>query len=606
MCGIAGYFGKKQIDSHRISKTLSCMKNRGPDSQNYQSYINRDKNLYLLHSRLSIIDLNPRSNQPYDSDGLSIIFNGEIYNYREVREKLVRLGHSFETHSDTEVLLKSYLEYGEDCVKHFNGMWAFAIWDKSKEVLFLSRDRFAEKPLYCKIESDGIYFASEVKYIKSLSDSAISINENHLKRYLVYGYRSLYKTQETYFNNISEIDHATSLTIDSTLKLKYCKYWNPDFNQSEIPLDEAIEETRRLLVESLKLRLRSDVPMAFCLSGGVDSAALVSIAQKVLNQQVETYSIIDRDKRFDESENIHETVNDTGCKSTRISLDHHNTIDRLRDLVRYHDAPVATLTFYIHSMLTETVCEDGFKISVSGTAADEIFTGYYDHFLLHLHEVRDEPGFNQYLGDWEKHVKPHIRNPHLRNPNLYIQNPEYRGHYYSHSIAYETFLHEPFPNDMDDRFFCESLLRNRMSNELFHEGTRLILHEDDLNCMYYSIENRSPFLDHNLFEFVCSVPNKLHVREGYAKYILRESMKGILNEKVRLDRSKVGFNCALSSIMDLNDPTTRDTILEDNPIYDIVRKDKIINILESDSQDTTALNFIFYLLNAKFFIEQHN
>ena len=143
-----------------------------------------------------------------------------------------------------------------------------------------------------------------------------------------------------------------------------------------------------------------------------------------------------------------------------------------------------------------------------------------------------------------KTCKTHIRNPHLRNPNLYIQNPEYRGTTILIALPTKLFCYEPFPNDMDDRFFCDSLMRNRMSNELFHEGTRLILHEDDLNCMYYSIENRSPFLDHNLFEFVCSVPNKLHVREGYAKYILRESMKGILNEKVRLDRSKVGFQLA--------------------------------------------------------------
>ena len=154
-------------------------------------------------------------------------------------------------------------------------------------------------------------------------------------------------------------------------------------------------------------------------------------------------------------------------------------------------------------MLTETVCEDGFKISVSGTAADEIFTGYYDHFLLHLHEVRDEPGFNQYLGDWEKHVKPHIRNPHLRNPNLSSRTPNTGGT--TILIALPTkLLHEPFPNDMDDRFFWIPM-RNRMSNELFHEGTRLILHEDDLNCMYYSIENRSPFLD-RIYKFVCRCP----------------------------------------------------------------------------------------------------
>ena len=168
MCGIAGYLGKRTLDRRIIRRTLDLMKNRGPDNQECLTVDKDDFNVFLFHSRLAIIDLDERSNQPFSIEGCSIIFNGEIYNYIELRNKLLKLGHSFVTNSDTEVLIKAYLEYGEDCVKYFNGMWAFAIWDDRLNRLFISRDRFGEKPLYYYLGKEGIYFGSEVKFIESI------------------------------------------------------------------------------------------------------------------------------------------------------------------------------------------------------------------------------------------------------------------------------------------------------------------------------------------------------------------------------------------------------------------------------------------------------
>ena len=219
MCGVAGYIGKKIINDRVINNTLNIMKNRGPDHQNNFSCAYKETNIYLLHSRLSIIDLDARSNQPYTFNGNTLVFNGEIYNYIELREQLKAQGQTFETDSDTEVVVKAYVEYGMDCVQYFNGMWSFVIWDDRQKKIFLSRDRFAEKPLYYFEDSDGFYFSSEIKAIQSLLQTKLEINYDHLKRYLVYGYKFLNKTSEEYFHGIHKIEFASNATLDCDLNL---------------------------------------------------------------------------------------------------------------------------------------------------------------------------------------------------------------------------------------------------------------------------------------------------------------------------------------------------------------------------------------------------
>ena len=219
MCGIAGYLGKRIISDDVVQSTLESMKNRGPDAQSF-SRINDSSQVLLLHSRLSIIDLDSRSNQPFERGDLSVVFNGEIYNYVELRSELRSLGSIFETESDTEVLLEAYLKFGEDCVKKFEGMWAFAIYDKRKQKLFLSRDRFAEKPLYYMTNDDGFYFASEVNFLKELINDKIKINEKFVLRYLANGYKSLYKDSLGFLNNIKELSFCL---FDGCRRKRYSK-----------------------------------------------------------------------------------------------------------------------------------------------------------------------------------------------------------------------------------------------------------------------------------------------------------------------------------------------------------------------------------------------
>ena len=604
MCGIAGYIGKKIINERVINNTLDLMKNRGPDHQNSFSCSYNKVNIYLLHSRLSIIDIDERSNQPYHYNNCTLVFNGEIYNYIEVREDLKKLGYIFDTNSDTEVLIKAYIEYGMNCVKYFNGMWSFAIWDDTKKKIFLSRDRFAEKPLFYFKDNDGFYFASEIKAIQSLLQKKLEINYDHLKRYLVYGYKFLYKTPEEYFHGIYQIEFASNVTLDCDINFTQLKYWKPESNIKKMTLDDAVEESKYHLLESVKLRLRSDVPLAFCLSGGVDSASLASIAKKEFNYDITTFSIIDSDKRYNELDNVHATIDDLDCKHFLIHLGFENMIQRLEDLICYHDSPISTISYLVHSMLSEQINKHGYRVSVSGTSADELFTGYYDHFNLYLYEMRNHPKFDLFLNEWKEHTGNFIRNPYLKNPKLYFEDPSIRIHNHLNSHIFASFLIDDYSIDFNEHRYTNSLLRNRMLNELFNESIPVILHEDDLNSMRYSIENRSPFLDVNLFEFVYSIPIEYLIHDGYGKFVLRKAVDGILNDQVRLDRRKKGFNASINSILNFKKQSTIEYILSESPVFEIVRKEKIQELLKIDHFENSYQKFMFNFLNTKIFLEK--
>ena len=434
----------------------------------------------------------------------------------------------------------------------------------------------------------------------------LQINYHFLKRQLVYGYKFLNKTSETYFHGIQQIEYASNATLDCDINFVQSKYWKPEISTKEMSLASAIEGTRAHLLESVKLRLRSDVPLAFCLSGGVDSASLASIAKKVFNYDVATFSIIDSDKRYNELDNIQATIDDLDCKHFLVHLDYENTLKRLKDLVSYHDSPISTISYLVHSMLSEKIKEQGYKVAISGTAADELFTGYYDHFNLHLYEMRNHPGFDNYLKDWQNNTGKIVRNPNLKNPRLYFEDQSFRDHIHLNSSEFSSFLKNDFVIEYIEEKYSDSLLRNRMLNELFHESTPVILHEDDLNSMQFSIENRSPFLDFNLFDFAYSIPNEHLIKDGYGKYVLRESMSGILNDQVRLDKAKKGFNASISSLFDFRDNDTVDYFLSDNPVFEFISRRKIEKIFKKEYLENSYNKFLFNFMNTKIFIEKFN
>lgn len=606
MCGIAGYFGQDTISLDRIQKCLNLMNRRGPDHAAYREWINSNGwNAYLLHTRLSIIDLDPRANQPFNINKKWIVQNGELYNYLERREELTDQGLIFTTTSDTEVLLQAIDHCGWDVLDRCEGMWAFAVYDESNGSLSLCRDRFGEKPLYIYRHNTGIYFGSEVKFIIALLGHNLEVNIDHLYRYLVNGYRSLYKKNNTFFKGLTELPPSTILHFHSDGSEEKKTYWNLKYQPDDtMTYDEAVAGVRQRLIRSVEMRLRSDVPLAFCMSGGVDSNSLICIAKQVFGYDVHGFTIVNTDSRYEESEMVDCVVSELKIKHTPIPLNTKDFLEKLRRLVQQHDAPVYTISYYIHWLLMESIADHGYRVSVSGTAGDELFSGYFDHQLMFLYDVQNEPIYQSAKNSWEQYIFPLIRNPLLQDPDRFINDPDFREHLYLDVDNFSKYLKQEWKEPFYEETFSGDLLRNRMLNELFREVIPVVLHEDDLNAMFFSIENRSPFLDRDLAEFCNRIPSKYLIRDGIAKIILRDAVRGIVPDKVVDNRRKVGFNAPIFDLLDVYDPHVREAVLSPSTVYDHIRREKIEELMNKPYLENHESLFLFYFLCAKFFLEE--
>src|SRR5437899_3041239 len=294
MCGIAGFFGTRYIPDGAVQSCLKLMGRRGPDASGVRRFMAPSgRQALLVHTRLSIIDLDPRSNQPFQVGRRWMVLNGELYNYLELRERLHADGAQFRTRSDTEVFLTAIDREGWGILDKAEGMWAFAVYDEEDGSLTLCRDRFGEKPLYLVRTPEGIYFGSEPKFIFTLMGRSLPVNREHLCRYLVNGYKAIYKGRANFFEGLDEIQPATYLRIDADGAETQERYWTPAFRpKDEMAYEEAVSGVRERLIRSIRLRLRSDVPLAFLMSGGVDSNALISIAKRVCDYDVHGFTII--------------------------------------------------------------------------------------------------------------------------------------------------------------------------------------------------------------------------------------------------------------------------------------------------------------------------
>jgi asparagine synthase (glutamine-hydrolysing) len=534
-----------------------------------------------------------------------LAFNGELYNYVEVRRRLEAGGVTFRTTSDTEVLLAGLAQRGADGLDECEGMWAFASYDERDGTLLLSRDRFGEKPLYLLRDGEHLYFGSEAKFLFALAGRTPPVNLRHLQRYLVNGYKALYKSGETFFEGLEELPAGTALEVGPSGERRRAYWQPPAVREHDMSFEDAVAGTRERLIRSVELRLRADVPLAFCMSGGVDSLSLISIARTIFDYDVHGFTIVNSDERYEEQEMVEHAVERLGVRHTAIPLDTEHFLPRLRNLVRHHDAPVYTITYFVHWLLMQSIHEHGYRVSVSGTAADELYSGYYDHYLAYLREVAGEPALAQASRQaWAEHVRPVVRNPYLSDPDLFVRDPAFRGHIYLGAEEFATYLTNGFSEGFDKREFSPNLLRNRMLNELFAEAVPVILHEDDLNAMYFSIENRSPFLDRELFEHSLTIPTRHLVQDGKAKAVLREAMRGIAPDRVLDNRRKVGFNAPIHSLLDADDPAVRAELLADSPVFEHVRRDKVTALLDKRDLPNSESKLLFNVLNAKLFLEE--
>ncbi|HEX5470479.1 MAG TPA: asparagine synthase (glutamine-hydrolyzing) [Lacipirellulaceae bacterium] len=607
MCGIAGYQGYDPPGQERIDACLTLMTRRGPDHRESRVWTAPSgARTVLLHSRLSIIDLDPRANQPMRFGNLWISLNGELYNFIERRRDLQRAGVTLATRSDTEVLLASIATFGWDVVDRFEGMWAFALYDESSGRLTLSRDRFGEKPLHYVATQHGIYFGSEVKFVAELMGSRLVPNHAHLWRYLVNGYKALYKESQSFFRDLNELPGGTNLAVENGIAAQPRRYWTPRVAIDDaMSFEDAVIGARERLAHSMEIRLRADVGLAFCMSGGVDSNALIAIARREFDYDVHGFTIVNTDARYEEADMIGAAVRELGVRHTEIPIATGNFLDELRALVRQHDAPVYTISYYAQWLLHKAIAESGYRIAVSGTAADELFSGYYDHHLAYLQEVKDDPPLHAAsVASWCRHIKPLVRNPHLSDPYLFSNDPDFRDHIYLDAPKFASYLTFRWNEGFAENRYSDLLLRNRMLNELFNEAVPVILHEDDLNAMYYSIENRSPFLDRELFEFCNSIPTRHLVRDGKAKAVLREAVRGIAPDAIIDNYRKVGFNAPILDFLDVRDNKVRSWLLDNGHIYEYVHKNKIEALVARESLSNSESKFLFNFVNCKMFLEE--
>ena len=607
MCGIAGFYGTRDISDAAVDACLGLMKQRGPDASGVRRLASASGlRGVMLHTRLSIIDLDPRANQPFNMGSKWLAYNGEIYNYVELREALEARGAGFSTASDTEVLLAAIDRDGLDALDRCEGMWSFAMFDDADGSLTLCRDRFGEKPLYIHRAPEGIYFGSEVKFLFALMGRALPVNRQHLMRYLVNGYKALYSRADCFFEDLEECAPATWLRVDGAGQETAKRYWTPDFSPDDrMCREHAVEAVRERLIKSVRMRLRSDVPLAFLMSGGVNSNALISIAKRLLKYDVHGFTIMSDDPRYDEREIVEDSARTLGVRHTAVHVTTKEFLPRLRQLVNYHDAPVFTITYYVQWLLMEEVKRSGYKISISGTAADELFSGYYDHYLMYLAEMHGSKCHASSLAAWRQHIQPVVRNPHLSDPDLFHNDPDFREHIFLNNDAFAEYLVPSFSEDFHEQLYTSrSLLRNRMMNEMFHEAVPVILHEDDLNAMYFSIENRSPFLDRALFELCYRIPTAHLMRDGFNKVILRDAVRGMAPDSVVNQRRKTGFNAPVKSFLDLSDASVKRELLADGPVFSLIRRDKIAGLLEKRSLPNSESKFLFNFVNTKLFLER--
>jgi asparagine synthase (glutamine-hydrolysing) len=509
----------------------------------------------FAHRRLTIIDLSERSDQPMvDSSGdYAIAYNGEVYNYLELREELAGLGHSFQSDGDTEVVLEAYKEWGPDCVQRFVGMWAFAIVDRPQRTVLLSRDRFGIKPLYYVRVGDGLYFASEIKALLQVPGLATEPNQEILGRYLLTG--AVDFSEQTFFRGITSLPpaHNLELSLDRAPDPRPARYWCYPPQNGKIASAEAAERLRGLLEDSVRVHARSDVPVGTCLSGGLDSSSIVCVAESLRAAgQIPQYThsafgYLPHDEAFSERRHMESVVDSTGARMFFVDTPVDRFVEKLLSIVRQQDEPFGSTSIAAQWFVFEAARREGMKVMLDGQGADEVLGGYHSFFptlgsqlLRHwrlLAYARFDREHRALLsrpplpasGVASSLMPPPARRIVRRRevplpPAAGLMSPQLRG------LA--SRWHPPrMPGSLQ-----EHLLLNTAS-----VGLPSLLRVEDRNSMAHSIEARVPLLDHRLVEFAFRLPDELKIRGVETKHVLREAMRGVLPEEVRARRDKIGF-----------------------------------------------------------------
>lgn len=546
MCGIAGFIDPKITsleERHKlIDRMLEKQHHRGPDNRGEWHH----EALTLGHNRLSIIDLSEAGHQPFHYGPYHITFNGEIYNYRELKIELETLGLTFSTSSDTEVICAAYQAWGEECVKRFMGMWAFALWDEKNQKLFCSRDRFGIKPFLYQQEGAQFYFASEYKTLKESPLFKGEWNHNQFYRFLQLGW--LTYEDETFYQHIKALPEAHNLVYQNG-QLHTYRYWDLSLEQQKIDFQEATEEWRRLFTRSIEQHMRADTPVGACLSGGLDSSAICSkVGLDYADTAFKTFTIYYEGKGKVDERPWAQMVTDrfSQLDPYTYSPKEDELLSEFERFFEQFDVPPAGSSPLSQYFVMRLAKSHGMKVLLDGQGADEYLAGY-DHSFYRLAAgqllagnplgfFKELQGFQslrpksiaKQFGNYAKSALAAIRS----------ENELYRLEFTSFYpyLGAETpagpYLHQPSGGSRLNQFLYQLTMRSSLPS---------LLHNEDRNSMAFSIESRVPFLDHRLVEFSFSLPDQHKLHLGWSKRVLREAMRGTMPESIIDRKDKKGF-----------------------------------------------------------------
>ena len=596
MCGITGIISNNEVLGSR--KTLEIMteaiKLRGPDDDGiYEGVGKNGCYIGLGHRRLSIIDIDSGKQPLTNEDGsIFLVFNGEIYNYQELRDVLVVKGHKFKTSSDSEVIVHAYEEYGEDCVSHFRGMFAFAIWDSVNDSLFIARDRFGKKPLFYILQDNSILFSSEIKSFTKIQELKKEVNTSVIDDYLVYRY---VPGPETLFKDILKLEPGSYATYFDGM-FKQQKYYYPSDRRTYSmvrPTKDPIGKFLEILRESVSLRMISDVPFGAFLSGGIDSSAIVGLMTEYSQVPIKTFSVGFQESNYSELKYAEVIARQFKTDHHELNVSYDELIKYLPELVRYRDAPVSEPSdipiYLLAKEASKTV-----KMVLTGEGSDEILGGYPKHVFeryARYYQIIPKVLRHRLLEPIVSSLPYRFRRAKTAIATLGIEDAVNRQPRWFGAISYKESrellrLEGNFSKENWKRTpFLVDKAASPLRKILYFDQTSWLpdnlLERGDRMTMAASIEARMPFMDHELSEYVSSLQDNYRVRGRSTKWILREAVKHILPEKI-VNRPKVGFRLPVNEWFrgPMKDYLYDNLMGDDSVSREYYRKDLLSKILK--------------------------
>ena len=556
MCGIAGILSTsfETIPEVHLKKMTRAIAHRGPDGEGVWS--NKQSNILFGHRRLSIIDLSTAAAQPmHYLNRYTIVHNGEIYNYIEIRELLEANGYFFNSKSDTEVILAAYDFWKEDCLKHFDGMFAFAVWDEKEQQLFAARDRFGEKPFYYYESERYLFFASEMKALWAIGVEK-AIEEKMLLNYLTLGHvQNSADKEQTFFKDIYSLPPAHFfLYKPQSQKLVIKKYWRVDKEiRVDISPDDAIEKFNLLFTSSVNKRLRSDVAVGTSLSGGLDSSSILTTMQelKFKPREIKTFSAVFPGFEKDESSYINLLTGKLNLRNFKTQPSANGLIKDFETLCYHQEEPFQSSSIYAQFKVFDLAKQQQVKVLLDGQGADETLAGYHKYIQWFLQEVLSRHKLGAAQKEKRALQKNHIPfSWNLKNyfaaflpmhAAMQLEKREYLKTIHQPDINPEFVksqrgkewegIHKPIVTKLNDILHFNT----------FEAGLEELLRYADRNSMAHGREVRLPFLDHKLVEFIFSLPSNLKIHDGWTKWLLRKAMDKKMPDEIVWRKDKVGY-----------------------------------------------------------------